>query len=83
MIHARENVLVKDIGRVNELRILALSERIPLFCLADRRVHLACLLFDAKAAASRRRGAPDRRELRPSRGVAGRPWNLLSGERDS
>jgi hypothetical protein len=83
MIHVLEQVLVKVIGRVNELRTQALSERSLLPCLADRRVLLACLLFDAKAAASRRRGAPDRCELRPSQGVAGRPWNLLSGERDS
>ena len=58
MIHVRDDVILKVIERVNELRIEVLSESLLLHCLADRRVHLACLLFDAKAAAGRRRDLP-------------------------
>lgn len=79
MIHVRDYVVLKVVERVNELRIQVLSEGLPLPCLTDRRVHLACLVFDAKAAA----GRPGRLRDLPVAGVAGRQWNLLSGGRDS
>lgn len=59
MIHVRDNVILKVIERVNELRIEVLPESLLLPCLADRRVHLACLLFDAKAVAGRIRELPE------------------------